>query len=153
MIEEAPKRAYYIESKTWMPGKKQFVYNIIPTDPVQVSEYKKSKRVPVITLMSAIDKVLSEKFGVTVNMYTSEEIKERFPDVDANTSRAFIRDGQIYVNTTIAKSTDLLHEYTHLILGVLKVDPELRRNYEQLMDIVSKTKEGKETLKKIFYMS
>lgn len=149
MIEQAPKRAYYIESKTWVPGRKQFIYRVIPTNPIQIEEYKKSKRVPIISLMSAINNVISDKFGVSVNMQTSEEIKTNFPDVDANTSRAFIRDGQIYVNTTIAQSSDLLHEYTHLILGILKSDPNLRRNYEQLLDIVSKTNEGKEMIKKL----
>lgn len=53
------------------------------------------------------------------------------------------------MNTTIAQSSDLLHEYTHLILGILKSDPNLRRNYEQLLDIVSKTNEGKEMIKKL----
>lgn len=149
MIEQAPKRAYYIESKTWVPGRKQFIYRVIPTNPIQIEEYKKSKRIPIISLMSAINNVIFDKFGVSVNMQTSEEIKSNFPDVDANTSRAFIRDGQIYVNTTIAQSSDLLHEYTHLILGVLKSDPNLRRNYEQLLDIVSRTNEGKEMIKKL----
>lgn len=148
-IENASKKAYYIASKTWIPGKKQFAYQVIPTNPVQIEEYKKSKRTPIISLMSAIDKVLTDKFGVTVNMQTSEEIVKNFPDVDANTSKAFIRDGQIYVNTTIAQSTDLLHEYTHLILGILKSDPKLRGNYEQLMDIVSKTNEGKNMIRRL----
>ena len=148
-IENASRRAYYIASKTWIPGKKQFAYQVIPTNPVQIEEYKKSKRTPIISLMSAINNVLSDKFGVTVNMQTSEEIIRNFPDVDANTAKAFIRDGQIYINTTIAQSTDLLHEYTHLILGVLKSDPKLRGNYEQLMDIVARTKEGKDMIRRL----
>lgn len=149
MIEQAPVRSYYIESKTWLPGKKKFAYRVIPTNPIQIEEYKKSKRVPIISLMSAINRVITDKFGVTVNMQTSEEIKTNFPDVDANTSRAFIRDGQIYVNTTIAQSSDLLHEYTHLILGILKADPNLRSNYEQLLDIISRTNEGREMIKRL----
>lgn len=149
MIEQAPKRAYFIESKTWVPGRKQFIYRVIPTNPIQIEEYKKSKRAPIISLMSAIKSVLSENFKVTVNMQTSEEITTNFPDVDANTAKAFIRDGQIYINTTIARSTDLLHEYTHLILGVLKSDPKLRGNYEQLMDIVARTKEGKDMIRRL----
>lgn len=148
-IENAPRRAYYIASKTWIPGKKQFAYQVIPTNPIQIEEYKKSKRTPIISLMSAIDNVLADKFGVTVNMQTSEEITRNFPDVDANTAKAFIRDGQIYINTTIAQSTDLLHEYTHLVLGVLKSDPKLRGNYEQLMDIVARTNEGKDMIRRL----
>lgn len=149
MIEDAPRRAYYIESKNWVAGKGQFIYRVIPTNPIQIEQYKKSKRTPIISLMSAIDKVIADKFGVQVNMQTSEEIKTNFPDIDANTSKAFIRDGEIFINTTIASSSDLLHEYTHLILGVLKSDPNLRRNYEQLLDIVARTREGRNTIKSL----
>lgn len=149
MIEDAPRRAYYIESKNWVAGKGQFIYRVIPTNPIQIEQYKKSKRTPIISLMSAIDKVIADKFGVQVNMQTSEEIKTNFPDIDANTSKAFIRDGEIFINTTIASSSDLLHEYTHLILGVLKSDPNLRRNYEQLLDIVARTREGRDTIKSL----
>ena len=72
-----------------------------------------------------------------------------FPDIDANTAKAFIRNGQIYINTTIAEVTDPLHEFTHLILGVLKSDPQLIRNYEQLMYIVSNTDEGRRKIQKL----
>lgn len=137
LINNAPKKAYYIESKSWMKGKNKYYYRIIPTDPIQIEAYKRQKRIPVVFLMNAISQVLADKFNVQINMQTSEEIAQNFPDVDANTAKAFIRDGQIYINTTIARSSDLLHEYSHLILGVLKTNPELRRNYEQLMYLVA----------------
>lgn len=144
MIEEAPKEAYYIESKTWNKGKKKFEYIVIPTDAIVVENYRKgNKRTPVISLMQSIQKVMSENFNVNVNLLTSDQIKEQFDTVDPNTAKAFIRDGQIYINTTIARPSDLLHEYTHLILGILKNDPDLRSNYEQLMYMVSDTTEGK----------
>jgi hypothetical protein len=57
--------------------------------------------------------------------------------------KAFIRDGKIYINTFAAKSSDLLHEYTHLLLGVLKADTESRSIYEQLLNMVNETPEGK----------
>lgn len=137
MINTAPKKAYYIESKNWIKGKNRYHYRVIPTNPIQIEGYKKQKRTPVISLMTAISQVLADKFKVQVNMQTSEEITKNFPDVDANTAKAFIRNGEIYINTTIARSSDLLHEYSHLILGVLKTNPELRRNYEQLMYLVA----------------
>lgn len=99
--------------------------------------------------MSAIGQVLNNQFGVSVNMKTSSEIAEEFPEIDPNTSKAFVRDGQIYINTTIASVTDPLHEFTHLILGVLKANPQLRGNYEQLMYMVSNTDEGREKIQKL----
>ncbi len=137
IINNAPKKAYYIESKNWIKGKNRYHYRIIPTNPIQIEAYKKQKRTPVISLMSAISQVLADKFKVQINMQTSEEIAQNFPDIDTNTAKAFIKDGEIYINTTIAKSSDLLHEYSHLILGVLKSNPDLRRNYEQLMYLVA----------------
>lgn len=148
-IDTADKRYYYIESKDWIEEKSIFKYKVIPTNPILIDNYKKSKRTPVVTLMSAIATTLKDKFNVEVNLNTSEQLKELFPDIDANTDKAFIRDGKIYVNTTIARSTDLLHEYTHLVLGVLKVNPDLRSNYEQLMYQVSQTSEGKEVIENI----
>lgn len=137
MINNAPKKAYYIESKNWIKGKNKYHYKIIPTNPIQIEQYRKQKRTPIISLMNAISQVLADKFKVQINMQTSEEIAQNFPEIDANTAKAFIRNGEIYINTTIAKSSDLLHEYSHLILGVLKTNPELRRNYEQLMYLVA----------------
>ena len=66
-------------------------------------------------------------------MITSSELLEKFPDIDANSTKAFVRDGQIFINTTTAEVSDPLHEFTHLILGILKANKDLRRNYEQLM--------------------
>lgn len=146
-IESAGKKYYYIESRDWIPGRNTFKYKVIPTDPIVIDNYKKVKKIPVIRLMQAISETLRDKFNVEVNLHTSEQIKNMFPDVDCNTVKAFIRDGKIYVNTTIAKSTDLVHEYIHLVLGVLKTNQELRRNYEQLMYQVSRTDEGRELLK------
>lgn len=148
MIANAPKKLYYIDTKTPVKGRNQYLYKVIPTNPIQIDQYKKQKRTPVITLISAISKVIQDKFNVSVNMRTSEEIIQQFPDIDANTAKAFIRDGQIYINTTIANSSDLFHEYSHLLLGILKSNPNLRGNYEQLLYLVA-SKVSKEELDKL----
>lgn len=146
-IVNAKKNYYYIDSKQTYGGR--YKYRVIPTNPIQIDNYRKNKQVPVIELMSAIGQVLQNKFGITMNMVTSSELLEKFPDIDANTTKAFVRDGQIFINTTTAESTDPLHEFTHLILGVLKSNRDLRRNYEQLMQIVSNTDEGKAKMQKL----
>lgn len=146
-IQTQQRKYYYIDSKQSYRGK--YKYRVIPTNPNQIENYKKDKQVPVTELISAIGQVLNSQFGVSINMLTSSEVKEMFPDIDANTAKAFIRNGQIYINTTIAEVTDPLHEFTHLILGVLKSDPQLIRNYEQLMYIVSNTDEGRRKIQKL----
>jgi len=89
--------------------------------------------------------------GIKVNIETSNNIKELFGDIDTNTTRAFIRDGQIYLNSTLCKATDLLHEYTHLILGMLRADEATRSNYESLLlrTMSSKTAEVTNALNKV----
>lgn len=147
MINNATVNYYYIDSKTLNRG--TYNYRVIPTNPIQIDNYKKNKNTPVVELMSAIGQVLNKQFGVTVNMLTSSEITEQFPDIDANNTKAFVRDGNIYVNTTTADSSDPLHEFTHLILGILKANSNLRGNYEQLMSIVSATKQGQNLMNKL----
>lgn len=147
MIQNAKKNYYYIDSKE--SSGRGYKYKVIPTDPIQIDNYKRDKRVPVIELMSAVGQVLQSQFGVNINMMTSSEIVEKYPDIDANTTKAFVRDGEIYINTTQAEASDPLHEFTHIILGVLKANPELSKNYEQLMYIVSRTEEGKRKIQKL----
>ena len=75
-------------------------------------------------------------------------MQEQFPEVEEDI-KAFIRNGEIYINTFAAKSSDLLHEYTHLLLGVLKSNPDSRAIYEQLLDMVMDTSEGKREFNRI----
>ena len=51
-------------------------------------------------------------------MLTASEIVETYSDIDANTTKAFVRDGEIFINTTLAEVTDPLHEFTHIILQI-----------------------------------
>ena len=76
-------------------------------------------------------------------MVTSEEVKENFKNIaDPNIDKAFVYNGEVYINTSIAKSSDLLHEYTHLILGIIKSNPELVHNYEELVRGIYYSKDG-----------
>lgn len=146
-IQNAKKNYYYIDTKTVIPT--GYSYKVIPTNPSSIENYKRNKQTPVIELMSAIGQVLQSKFGVNVNLLTAQEIQEKFPNIDSNSTKAFVSNGDIYINTTSAESSDPLHEFTHLILGVLKSNQDLRGNYEQLMYMVSKTTDGKNKIQKL----
>lgn len=132
-INSRPKVAYYINSNN------SNNYNLIPTEPNIVEKWKVDKSAPVKELFVAIQKVLADKIGVKVHLLTSAQIAETFKNIesiDPNTSKAFIYNGEIYVNTTIASGEDLLHEYTHILLGVLKSNPESLAHYEILVNNV-----------------
>lgn len=133
-------------------------YTLIPTDPNMVENYKKDRRAPILPALNAMQDILGERTGVQVSLMTSKEISEafpigRFPSIDPNTSKAFIYNGEIYINTTIASGEDLLHEYTHIMLGVLKSNPETREHYEQILRTVlnemQKTNKGRKELENI----
>lgn len=140
---------YYIENKKYL-GTNGWEYKIIPTEKNQIQEYKKQQTAPISLWMEAISTALNNQFGIPIHLLTSEEVSKQLSNVaDPNIDKAFIYNGEVYVNTSIASTNDLLHEHVHLILGVLKSNPELRNNYEKLLNLVLNTDEGKFTLNKL----
>ena len=113
-------------------------------------EYKKKQNAPITMWMSAISTALQNQFGVPINLVTSEEVSKELKGIaDPNIDKAFIYNGEVYVNTSIASTNDLLHEHVHLVLGMLKSNPELRGNYERLLNLVLSTDEGRFTMNKL----
>lgn len=149
-ILKSPKKAYYIESviASNENGEKIYKYKVIETTANEIEQYKTNKSVPIVTLMTSISESFKSKFNTNVNLLTYDKLIEQFPDIDPGV-KAFIRNGEIYINLTSAKSSDLLHEYTHLLLGVLKANPDSVKIYEQLMQMVINTNEGIDELKRI----
>ena len=144
-IKYADKNYYYIESI-----ENKSTYRIIPIERDDVTISQKDNTKPIRIYMDAISRVLQKQFGVTIHLETSSSIKENFKNIaDPNIDKAFIYNGEVYVNTTIASTKDLLHEHVHLILGILKSNPELRRNYESLLRLVVSTIDGQKELVKV----
>ncbi len=147
-IVTANKNYYYIE-KRYSTGS-TYTYKVIPTELDSMSKPDTPKNLPVITWMGAISQALNNQFGIQVNLLTSEEVSSQMKNVaDPNLDKAFIYNGQVYINTTIASTEDLLHEHVHLILGILKSNPNLRANYERLLNQVISTKQGNTMLAKL----
>lgn len=147
-ISNAEKVAYYVSNKSGT------TYSLIPTNPAVITQIKSNNSAPIITLLNGLKTALSD-INVNVNLLTSSQIEQKFPQkkygINPNTSKAFICDGQIYVNTTIASGQDLLHEYTHLMLGVLKANPNTVKGYEQILYAVAERSENElNALRKIY---
>lgn len=135
--------AYYINSVSDKD------YSLIPTEPNIIENYKQNQSAPVIQTFMAMQDVLEQTTGTKITLLTSSEVSEKFPvtqfpSINPNTSKAFIFNGEIYVNTTIASGEDLLHEYIHIMLGILKSNPESRKHYEELMQNVLRLTKQKE---------
>lgn len=148
-INNSDVNYYYIENRKYL-GTNGWEYKIIPTEKNQIQEYKKQQTAPISLWMEAISTALNSQFGIPIHLLTSEEVSKNLSNVaDPNIDKAFIYNGEVYVNTSIASTNDLLHEHVHLILGVLKSNPELRNNYEKLLNLVLNTDEGRFTLNKL----
>lgn len=146
-INNAGKKYYYIEKAKY--GTRTNTYQLVPATFDYASEEKVDQKEPVVQWMSAIGTALSNQFNVNFNLVTSEEIAKDetlSKAANPNLDKAFILNGQVYVNTSIASTTDLIHEYIHLILGVLKSNPKLKQNYENLLMLLKDTDEGNFTL-------
>lgn len=131
-------RSYYIErSINTISGPIYYIIPTVATQVIKTTEKSKSYNVPIQTYLQIVKKQFDTMFGnkVKVELLTSSEIKEQglLTSEEINSTKAFIRNGVIYINTTNATSSDLVHEYLHLILGTLKTDETLRSNYENLI--------------------
>lgn len=85
-------------------------------------------------MLNQVADYLKTKFGLNVEVLTADKINEKFGEEGETlaSAKAFIRDGVIYVNQALATDKDMLHEYTHILLGALKsVNMEI---YENLMN-------------------
>lgn len=146
---------YYIDNKsqTYSKGSgKTYSYTVIKTEPYTVEEYKntRNQNYPVVSLLQGMQESLEQRFGVKVNLKTSREIAED-PTLKkiANplTTKAFVYNGEIYINTSIADGSDMLHEYAHIILGIMKSTQNGLKNYATIMRIIANTAMGKKIMR------
>ena len=91
-------------------------------------------------LTSAID-YFNKQFGINAHSMTRSELKQF--NIDNNLGlenkldvvKAFVFNGEIYINTSNANAEDLFHELSHILLGVVKAKDiniynELVENYK-----------------------
>lgn len=74
---------------------------------------------------------MQKRFGIQINVCTEEELKEMEIDVpNVALSKAFILDGQIYINASnVSFNEPIKHELTHMLLGFLRFsNPDLYYN-------------------------
>ena len=129
-ISEAPMKYYYVE-ESYSDKNDNKYHRLLPAKDIKIEEVKENYKTPVIGLFNAISEQFSNKFGIQVEILNNDEIKEQYKVDDA---KAFILGNKIILNSTLASSDDVFHEYAHLVLGYLKFkNPE---NYRNLLESV-----------------
>lgn len=75
-------------------------------------------------IIAAIGNFISDKYGVKVNYISAENFKD-FPEINMDTTSAFVQNGEIFINIDKASIEEPLHELLHLVLMTLKSkDPD-----------------------------
>lgn len=161
-IKKAPVKYYYIKNSIQTNTEGQRRYYFIETDKTTTQAARTSPRVPIVKFLGTLAATMQNKFGVPVHVVSNEDIIEATKaetiakleaiekrtqveeemltmakelqglDLDS-TVKAFIHNGEIYINSSTASIQDPFHEYAHLILGALKSNPNTRDVYVQLL--------------------
>lgn len=78
---------------------------------------------PTTASMEQAVQYFNEKFGIDINTMSQTELNDfgKQNGIDVKNARAFIYNGQIYINSSNANVSDVFHEMAHIFLGVLKV--------------------------------
>ena len=107
-----------------------------------------------IRLLDDLAQKLYDKLGVQVHVETQSSLEDLFREWGEEMPsdvHGFVRGGEIYINSSTATDEDFIHEYTHLMLGVLKA--RNYDNYYELVNIVGNLKECeylKKSIKKAY---
>lgn len=113
---------------------------LIPIKEKILPEFRKDKTYPIRSIIDAANQVLSPRLGnVKMNIITNEEAENLTGAKEREiTAKAFIMNGEIYINKDLADAEDLFHEYSHILLGYLKnnEDENIRNIYFKLLEEV-----------------
>ena len=120
-----------------------YVFHEVVSDPengeVSIQELQRKEQnytIPKYDIKRDLLAVVShfrEHFGINCNIITNAEIENGIAGQKIDTSaKAFILNGEIYINIDKATPNDVIHEYSHLILGIMKA-----QNIKQYQDLIS----------------
>lgn len=122
----------------------------------QIVQYDASsgRLMPTIRLLRDLAKKVNDKLGVTVHIETQSTLEGLFKEWNEEMPsqvNGFIKNGEIYINSSVASTDTLLHEFTHIMLGILKA--KNFDNYYELVNLVGnheKAKYKKKQLRKLY---
>ena len=104
---------------------------------------------PLTTTMNSAVDFFNQKFGVSIKTMSQSELNDFASqnNINVKNARAFVYDGDIYINSSNANISDLFHEMSHIFLGVLKTKyPE---SYQAVIQKYQQSKNFSNNLKYI----
>lgn len=144
LINSVPKIHYLVESKSYGSGSNaKYLVKLLQKDGVNIDLY--STRPDLATqdfIMQSLGEAIEhieEVYGISVNTLSLDELKDFSMEKGLgiedklHTIKAFVYDGEIYINASAADTSDLFHELSHILLGVIKA-----HNPEVYQDIINK---------------
>lgn len=120
---------------------------VIPVTVDLKNFYKKgnvqNRFIEVIDNLKTIASQINAHFGsnlITVDSYENLKNIDGLSDLIDENTRGCFYNGKIYINSSTATSKDIFHEYTHLILGIIKAkDTDI---YSQIVEKLTSSKYG-----------
>ena len=143
-ILKAKTKSYFIENLNGKEGTLKLLKN--NGNNVDITNPIKSANALSIADMETAIKYFNKKLGLNIQSITQSELNDiaKKNNFSPNGVRAFILNGDIYINSSNANIADLFHELSHIFLGALKVNKF--EAYQQIIDSYKKTKEFARTL-------
>lgn len=143
-ILNAKTKSYFIENLNGKEGTLKLLKN--NGNNVDITNPIKSANALSIDDMETAIKYFNKKLGLNIQSITQSELNEKAKEnnFSPNGVRAFILNGDIYINSSNANIADLFHELAHIFLGALKVNKF--EAYQQIVDNYTKTEEFARTL-------
>lgn len=88
------------------------------SEPTQL--HSSSNKPNIQSVFNTIFTKLNNLYGIQINTITDKELAQKNWEPEIQTTNAFIKDGNIYINTDHAKADAPIHELTHLLLGSIR---------------------------------
>lgn len=137
-INNSPKISYLVESKF----DNQCYLKLLRHEEVdlQPSGTFKEKNVSDYFIQNLTDAItyFEEKFGIKIHGLSKSELEEFSKEHELNLEnklssiKGFVYNGEIYINKSSAKMSDLYHELSHILLGIVKVKD--KNLYDKIID-------------------
>ena len=89
---------------------------------------------------------IKSRFGIPTQVLNKQAISENYGEQFVD-KKAFISNNEIVINLESATKQDVAHEYMHVFMGIVKSQPDLQKDYfDLLQDLVENTEQGQQQL-------
>lgn len=133
-VKEAKKKHYIVErARQTDQGKNEIYLREIAPNDIDLNFKQVSKRPNIGDLYEAAD-YFSNKYGINITVQSKEEFDKfrEAHEIIGEDTRAFVYNGDIYLNGSKADMSDMFHEISHIFLRVLK-----NKNFEAYQKFIS----------------